>query len=403
VNRSILVLATLDTKGAEGLYLSGSLKSFGAEPLLMDLSMRHGDPSIQADIPAEDVARAGGSSLDSLSNSVDMTANMEIVVAGASLIASDLVRKGRIGGIVGIGGYTGSYVITSVMQGLPFGFPKIMVSAAAGMRGVSNLFLDTSDIMLFHSVLEISGLSDPVRNVLERAACAMSAMLRGPVTAPAVDRDRAIAMTMMSPCESCARMVRTAFENRGFQVIGFHANGVGDRAMEDMVRSGLFKGVIDLAPGGVGEHLYGFMRDAGPDRLEAAGALGLPQIISTCGVNHFTPPRSLWPSMSTRRRCDLDKLRSWLRTTPGELSEIAGAFATKLNRSAGPVKMVIPLRGWSSVDREGRPTYDPEEDAIFCRTLKKSLKKEIEIVEVDANMEDRAFASALLNAAFELF
>lgn len=403
LNRTILVLATLDTKGAEALYLSETLRSRGAEPLLMDLSMRYGDRSIRADISADEVARAGESSLKRLSGSRDMTANMDTVVHGASHIARELARKGKIAGAIGIGGYTGSFVVTAVMQVLPFGFPKVMVSSAAGMRGVSNLFFDTSDTVLFHSVVEISGLSNPVRNVLERASCALLAMLSGPVTDPGIDRETAIAMTMMSPCENCARSVRRGLEAQGYQVIGFHANGVGDRAMEEMIGAGCFRGVIDLAPGGVGEHLYGFMRDAGPDRLESAGRLGLPQIISTCGVNHITPSRSSWPLFKARRRSDLDKFRTWLRTTPHELREIAETFALKLNRSSGPVRILIPLRGWSSVDRPGGPTYDPEEDRIFCGTLKETLKQGIEVVEVDANMEDPEFASAILSAACELF
>lgn len=403
MNRSVLILATLDTKGAEALHLGDILRSLGGEPLLMDLSMRHGEQQIAADISADTVARAGDGSLDDLSSSADMTGNMETVVRGASRIVAELARKEKIGGIIGIGGYTGSYVITAVMQALPFGFPKVMVSAAAGMRGVSNLFFDASDLMLFHSVFEISGLSDPVRNVLERAACALWGMLVGPVTTPVIDKDRAIALTMMSPCENCARRVRLELASQGYQVIGFHANGVGDRAMEEMVGAGLFRGVIDLAPGAVTDHLYRFMRDAGPNRLEAAGRLGLPQIISMCGVNHITPSRSFWPAMRDRRRYDLDRFRTWLRTTPDELSQIAETFAQKLNRSTGPVKLVIPLWGWSSVDRPGRPTFDPIEDRLFIEILKDLLRNDIAVVEVSANMEDPEFAAAVLSAADELF
>lgn len=403
VKPSILLLATMDTKGVETLHLSEKIRSLGARPVLMDFSMRQSAGIVQADISAKEVAEAGGSSLDGLSASTDMTANMETVARGASRLASALVRARKIQGIVGIGGYTGSFVVSSVMQGLPFGIPKVVVSSAAGMRGVSNLFIRTSDIMLFHSVVEIAGLSKPVKNVLERAACALWAMVCGPVADPSVDRERALAMTMMSPCEECARSVRLALEGQGFQVIGFHANGVGDRAMEEAIGAGLFRGVIDLAPGGVGEHLYGFMRDAGPGRLEAAGRLGIPQIVSTCGVNHLTPSRSAWPLLSSRRRHDLDRFRTWLRATQGELMQIAEAFITKLNRATGPVKVMAPLRGWSSVERPGSPTYDPDEDRIFIQTFRKGLKKDIEIIEVDANMEDPEFAMAVLAVARELF
>jgi len=398
----ILLAATMNTKGAEALYLDRAIRAGGAQLLSMDLSMRYGEGPLKADITADEVARAGGSSLKELSGSRDMAANMETMVGGASLIASKLMADGKIGGIIGIGGYTGTFVITPVMQVLPFGLPKVMVSSAAAMRGLSSLFLKTSDIMFFHSVVEIAGLPNLVRNILERAACAVCAMVRGPVVYSKIAEQRAVAMTMMSPCEKCASFVRSALETEGYEVVGFHANGVGDRAMEEMIGAGHFDGVIDLAPGGVGENLYGFARDSGPDRLEAAGKRGVPQIISTCGVNHVTPMGS-HPAFSGRPRYELDRLRTWLRATPGELRKISEVFAFKLNRSVGPVKVVIPLRGWSSVDSPGNPTYDPEGDIVFSRTLRKKLKREIEIVEVDANMEDIEFSRAIVNAASELF
>jgi uncharacterized protein (UPF0261 family) len=253
-------------------------------------------------------------------------------------------------------------------------------------------------------VVEIAGLTGLLKNVLDRAVLAMVGMLQGQLTQPSTDRMKAIAMTMLSPCEACARAVRAALEKRGYPVVGFHATGIGDRAMEAMISEGLFTGVIDLAPGGVGEHLYGFTRDAGPTRLESAGSMGIPQIISTCGVNHITPRKSRYTRKHDfRPRHDIDRLRTWLRMSPKELKQVAGVFAQKLNRSLGPVKVVIPLRGWSSVDAPGSATYDPAEDRVFTTELRKTLKKDIEIVEVDANMEDPEFAKTLIQVALEMF
>jgi uncharacterized protein (UPF0261 family) len=243
-----------------------------------------------------------------------------------------------------------------------------------------------------------------VRNILERAAYALRGMVEGPVVAPAIDKERAVAMTMMSPCERCARSVRLALEQDGYQVIGFHANGIGDRAMETMIGARQFRGVIDLAPGGVGEHLYRFMRDAGQTRLETAGRLGIPQVISLCGVNHITPSRSMMkPKHRKRRKYDLDAFRTWIRMTPKELREVAAVFAGKLNRATGTVKILVPLRGWSSVDSPGSPTYDPEDDGLFIRELRRQLKREIEVVDVDANMEDPGFSRAVVDRALHLF
>jgi uncharacterized protein (UPF0261 family) len=394
----------MDTKGSEALYLRDLLKNLGVETLVMDLSMRYGDQVTGPGISAALVAEAGGRSLDELSSSRNMTANMKCMVNGAVSISRRLVNDGKISGVLGIGGCTGTLMITKVMQSLPFGLPKVMVSSAAAQPGLSNQFLKTSDIILFHSVIEIFGFSDPVRNILERAAYALQGMVRGPVVAPVIDREKAIAMTMMSPCEKCARSVRLALEIEGYQVIGFHANGIGDRAMEGMIGAGQFRGVIDLAPGGVGEHLYRFMRDAGPNRLETAGRLGMPQVISMCGVNHITPSRSMVkPKHRKQRKYDLDGFRTWIRMTPKELREVSEVFAGKLNRSTGPVKILVPLKGWSSVDSPDSPTYDPDEDMIFVKELRSKLRKEIEIIEVDANMEDPEFARAVVDAATHLF
>lgn len=401
--KGVLILATLDTKGPEALYLSDKIKALGEEPILMDMSMRDEKRGVRAGISAEEVAKAGGSRLGQLSDSDDLDINMQVMVAGAIKITHRLIQEGKVNGVIGIGGYRGSFMATAIMHCLPFGLPKVLVSSAAALPGLSTRFFKTSDIMIFHSVIEIAGLTNLLKNVLDRAAYALSGMLQGQVATPIIDKNKGIAMTMLGPCEICARTVRTALGNQGYQVIGFHATGIGDRAMEEMIAEGFFGGVIDLAPGGVGEHLYGFMRDAGPNRLESAGRVGIPQIISTCGVNHITPSKSKYTAEHKgRRRYDLDKSRTWLRMTPNELKEVSEVFAEKLNKSLGLVKVVIPLKGWSSIDSPGRSTYDPEEDAIFIKELSRRLKKEIEVIQVDANMEEPEFANAVISAALDV-
>jgi uncharacterized protein (UPF0261 family) len=229
-------------------------------------------------------------------------------------------------------------------------------------------------------------------------------MVQGNITSPKSEKKNAIALTMLGPCEKCASSVRMALEQKGYQVIGFSAAGIGDRAMEDMIAAGYFHGVIDLAPGGVGEHLFGFMRDAGPHRLETAGMAGIPQIISTCSVNHMTPAKSKYkPDYHDRRKYDLDKFRTWIRLSSDELKQVAGVFAEKLNKASGPVNVLVPANGWSSVDSPGNPTYAPEEDRLFVEELSKKLKPEIRIQEIEANMEDPDFANAVVTAGLEIF
>jgi uncharacterized protein (UPF0261 family) len=401
--KTILIISTLNTKGEETFYLRDRIEERGLGTLLLDISMR-GDQNSQADITPDRVAVAGGSSFEEIRNSKDRAQITNITIAGAARIAKQLQEEEKIQGVTGMGGATGSLMVTEVMRALPFGFPKLMISSAAALPGLSTRYIGTGDIALFHSVIELSGLSALLKNVFDRAAGAIAGMVQGNVTPPKTDKGKAIALAMLGPCDNCANSVQVALQEAGYQVIGFHAAGICDRAMEEMISLELFHGVIDLAPGGVGEHLFGFMRDAGPNRMESAGKIGIPQIISTCSVNHITPAKSKYtPQHLERRKYDLDKLRTWLRVSPDELKQVANVFAEKLNRANAPVRVLVPLNGWSSVDAPGNPTYDPAEDRIFTDVLRTKLNPDIQITEVDANMEDPGFAKAIVESALEMF
>jgi uncharacterized protein (UPF0261 family) len=403
MDKTVLIISTLNTKGEETFYLRDRIAERGLRTLLLDISMR-GDQNSQADITPDRVAAAGGSSFEEIRNSKDRAQITNITIAGAAHIAKQLQEEEKIQGVAGMGGATGSLMVTEVMRALPFGFPKLMISSAAALPGLSTRYIGTGDIALFHSVIELSGLSALLKNVFDRAAGAIAGMFQGNVTSPKTDKGKAIALAMLGPCDSCANSVQVALQEAGYQVIGFHAAGICDRAMEEMISLELFHGVIDLAPGGVGEHLFGFMRDAGPNRMESAGKIGIPQIISTCSVNHITPAKSKYtPQHLERRKYDLDKLRTWLRVSPDELKQVANVFAEKLNRATAPVRVLVPLNGWSSVDAPGNPTYDPAEDRIFTDVLRTKLNPDIQVTEVDANMEDPGFAKAIVESALQMF
>ncbi|RLC06393.1 MAG: UPF0261 family protein [Deltaproteobacteria bacterium] len=401
--KTVLIISTLDTKREETRYLKYKFKEIEVLPLLMDLSMR-GKEKSRAELTPSQVASAGGSTIEEINKSTERSTITNIIIEGASKIARDLYDAGKIDGIMAIGGSTGSLMATDVMRALPFGIPKLMISSTAALPGLSTKYIGTSDILLFHSVIEIAGVTDMLTNVMDRACYAMKGMIKYVSNPLSAENKKTIAMTMLGPCGQCASSVRKALEKKGYQVTGFSAAGVGDRAMEKMIAQGFFQGVIDLAPGGVGEHYFGYMRDGGPNRLESAGKKGIPQIISTCSVNHMTPSRSKYKKeFHDRRKYDLDKFRTWLRLNPSELKDVANEFARKLNDSKAPVKVMVPMQGWSSVDAEGNPTYDPEEDRVFIDTLRSKLDSRIEIIEVDANMEDTVFSQQVTEAALELF
>jgi uncharacterized protein (UPF0261 family) len=401
--KSVLVISTLDTKGQETLYLKDKLSAIGLSPILMDISGRGSDIA-GIDIHASRVAAAGGWEFEEMQNSRDRTRVTNTMMTGGSQIAADLLAEGKLAGVIALGGSTGSLMGSEIMRSLPFGIPKVMISSTAALPGLSTRYIGTGDIALFHSVVEISGVSDLLKNVMDRAAHALAGMVADDIASPRAEKGKAIALTMLGPCEKCASAVRMALEQQGYQVIGFSAAGIGDRAMEDMIAEGFFQGVIDLAPGGVGEHHFGFMRDAGPHRLESAGKKGIPQIISTCSVNHMTPARSKYkPEFHERRKFDLDKLRTWIRLSPDELKEVAAIFAEKLNQARGPVTVIIPMDGWSAADLPGNDTHDPAEDRLFIDALREKLKPDVQILEIDANMEDPGFAEAVVENALKMF
>lgn len=401
--KSVLIISTLDTKREETRYLKYKFKEIDVLPLLMDLSMRGKEVS-HAELTPSDVATAGGSTIEEINRSTERSTITNIIIEGATKIAKDLFQAGKISGVMAIGGSTGSLMATDVMRALPFGIPKLMISSTAALPGLSTKYIGSSDILLFHSVIEISGITDMLKNVMDRACYAMKGMTKYVDQTLASGSRKTIAMTMLGPCEQCASAVRSTLEKSGYQITGFSAAGVGDRAMEKMIEEGFFQGVIDLAPGGVGEHYFGFMRDGGPNRLESAVKAGIPQIVSVCSVNHMTPSRSKYkPEFHERRKYDLDKFRTWLRLSPDELQQVALEFARKLNGAKAPIKLMIPMKGWSSVDAPGNPTHDPAEDQIFIDTLKERLDPQIEIIEVNCNMEDPQFAGKVSETALTLF
>jgi uncharacterized protein (UPF0261 family) len=209
-----------------------------------------------------------------------------------------------------------------------------------------------------------------------------------------------IAMTEDGSCERCGSYVRNALEQRGYEVIIFHAQGLGDRAMEELIGKGFFDGVVDIAVIGVSDEIWEGNRAGGPDRLEMAGRRGIPMVLTPCGLNQTGcgPTRKNAQKYASRARIHkLDELRMGTRYNEDELLVNARAVAAKLNRAKGPVKFFIPLRGFSSYDVLGSDVYAPDEDMILINELKRCLKPEIEVIEIDANLEDEVFAAALVD------
>jgi uncharacterized protein (UPF0261 family) len=404
----IVILSTLDTKGEEAKYLKNLIEAQGFKTLLMDTSIG-GEPTLAPDISSEEVARLGGGNIQEIRASRNTGQVTPIMIKGATIKVQELLGKGLLDGIIAFGGASNTTSATTVMKALPFGIPKLMVSSTASMPAYAAKYIGTKDITMMHSVVDISGLNDLTKAVLERAAggiCGMAAASGGPVKP--LSTSPLIAITTFKFAEECGQHAIALLEKKGYTVIPFHAQGIGDSAMEELIEQGLFQGVLDLVPAGVIEELLGGNRAAGPHRLESAGKRGIPQVLTPCGFDMLScGPLSrreagdpLWTSLRLAERKIFipDEFRVAARTSGDEVCRVAEVIARKLNESKGPVKFFIPTRGWSSLSTKGADLYEPFTDALFGPALKKSLRPDIEVSELPMELNSPEFAEVLVGA-----
>jgi len=403
--KTIVIISTLDTKGSEAAFLKNLIQERGHRVILLDTNTG-GEPSIPPDISAKEVAEAGGWDIEEVRRTKDTAKVSTIMIEGAIKKVQSFLDKGELDGIISFGGASNTAIATAIMKSLPFGIPKVMLSSMAAVPAYAGGYFGTKDIAILHSVVDIAGLNPLVKDVLKRSAGAICGMVEmgGVPTflSEATQKKGLIALTEFKFSEKCCAHVRHLLEENGFEVIPFHAQGIGDRAMEDLIGEGLFQGVMDIVPAGVGEELLGGNRAAGPKRLEKAGEMGIPQIITPCGFDMLScgplergdrgDPLWISKEIKNRKLFIPDSFRVQARTNAQELREIAREVTRKLNQSKGPVVILIPLKGWSSLDKEGMPLYDPETDQAFIHELKVHLNPNIPIIELDLHLNTREFA-----------
>lgn len=415
MTKNIVIVSTLDTKGAEASFLKELIEERGHNSILVDTNTG-GEPTITPDVSADDVARAGGGDITEIRASKETGKIAPIMIKGAIEKIKELYAAGKVDGIVSFGGASNTTIATTIMKALPFGVPKFVLSSTASMPAYAAKYIGTSDIAMMHSVLDISGMNDLVKDALKRAAGAICGMVESgpPVTAEALKgRPKPlIAVSEFKFAEGAGHHSMQFLEEKGYEPIAIHAQGIGDRAMEELMAQGIFDGVLELVPAGVSEEWIGGNRAAGPTRLEAAGARGIPQVVTPCGFEMIScGPLSrkdqgdpLWTSrkLAERKMFFPDEFRLQIRTNAEELEETARIVAEKLNKSTGPVKFLIPTQGWSTLSVQGADLYEPETDRVFTAELKKHLKPDIEVIELETHLNTAEFAEAAVDALDEM-
>jgi uncharacterized protein (UPF0261 family) len=396
--KKIVILGTMDTKGEHITYLQKRIENRGHETILIDLSTGH-EHSWRSDISSREIAAIGGEDIENLIRLGDRARAADAMLKGAESKVLELLNADEISGIVALGGVTLANIASAIMQKMPFGIPKAL-GVPAVMPVFTSQWLGATDIVVIQIIMDISGMNDLLKSGIDRLSGIIAGMVEE--AAPYTSLKLAypsIAITEYRFSQKCAFEVRRVLEEMGYYAFSFSAQGIGDRAMEKLIRQGFIHGVVDIVPSGLSDELTGGRRSAGRDRLCAAAEMGIPQVIAPAGINMTgcgsTRPKDQEKYNSRSRILKIDELRWMTRYTPEELREHAKIYAEKLTKARGPTVFVFPLKGWSSADTEGSILYDPKEDGAFIDELKKYLKSEIEILEIDCNLDEAEFGRVL--------
>lgn len=390
---TIAVLATLDTKGQEAEYLRERLEALGAEALLIDIGVV-GEPQARPDVTREEVAAAGGTPLAELLKAPTRQEASPVMTAGATAILGERLAAGAVHAVLGLGGTQGTSNCTQVMQALPYGFPKVMVSTVAS--GDTSAFVGIKDVTMMFSVGDVLGLNPITRKILANAAGAAWGMASCGVELDVQRGDRpVVGLTNLGVLTDGAMKAIELFNEKGYEVIVFHAVGSGGRAMEQMMRDGLIGAVFDYALGEIADDVFDGLRAGGPERLTVAGELGLPQVLCPGGAEHIglivDEPNVVPERYKDHKSVFHNPIIFAPRLSVDELGRVAVEVGKRLQGTRGDAAFLIPRGGVSRYSVSGGPLHDPASDAAFFDALKANLPATVEVVELDTHAEDDAF------------
>jgi len=395
--KTILIIGTLDTKEEEILFIEKLIKKRGFNVIIMDTGAMGSSNNIKPQITASKIISTAGEDSPKIILLGKKEKYINAIIKGGKILVDTLYNNKEIDGVLGIGGGTGTSIGTAIMQALPRGFPKLMVSTIASGTTQCGPLVGTNDITLMHSIVDLQGINFLTARILSNAVgaiCGMAEAYREEKIKDYSEGKILVALSMMGTTTIGALRAKKLLEEKGFQVISFHQNGTGGIAMEEMIEERIFQGVFDLSLHEVGGRELGGLHGAvKPIRLETAGVKGIPQVVAPgCLVYYVAGPAdSLPPEIRERKYFIHSPQLTLVRATPQELTHIGKVVAKKLNLAKGPLKVFIPLKGFCAPDKEGSVLFDPKGNAAFINSLKKDLNKHIPIIEVNAHINDSEF------------
>jgi uncharacterized protein (UPF0261 family) len=398
--KTIVVLATLDTKGIETQYVREQIERMGETALVVDVGVV-GKPATKADVTRQEVAEAGGTPLAKLLENPDREVAAPVMAEGATKIVMQLADQGKVHGIVSMGGTQGTTLATSVMRALPYGFPKVMVSTMASSNVAP--WVDIKDITMMYSVTDILGLNPVMRSILANAAGAAIGMAHAAVPMEAGEKPL-VGITTVGITTQGAMKAIEVLEAAGYETIVFHAVGTGGRAMEQLMEEGVIGAVLDYSTIEVSNEMFSALLAGGDKRLTTAGKLGLPQVLAPGAIEVlvYNEPETVPPPFDTRTLIRHSPKITDVRLNGEEMAQVGEEVARRLQHTTEEAVFIIPTAGYDSYAVEGKGFYDPEADQAFVAALKAHLPENIKVIERGTHIEDPAFATEAANLLIEL-
>lgn len=391
----IILAGTLDTKGEEILFLRDRLSEDGLVSIVVDLGTL-GKPHFRPDVPREEILQRAGSTPGTADEDGERGGAVARMQRGLVAWTREYADHFHPTGMIGIGGSAGTSMITAAMRSLPIGVPKLMVSTMAS--GNVHAYVGVSDICMMHSVIDFTGLNRLSKTILENAAGAMAGMYRSSQHRSPAEEHTLLGATMFGLTTPCVNRVKELLERQGYELLVFHATGTGGDAMEQLIEDGFIKGVLDITTTEFADRLVGGILAAGPERLSVAGRNGVPQVVSVGALDmvNFGAPDTIPSQFEGRNFYKHNPMTTLMRTTQLENEHLGKIIAEKLNAANGPVVVILPLRGISGLDAEGKAFYDLSADKRLFDSIRKTLDKRIRLVEMDCHINDPKFADCIV-------
>ena len=394
--KTIVIVGTLDSKGEENLYLKQRIETRGHRVIVIDAGVL-GQPYFAPDISREEVAHAAGTTIKDVIDLRSGQKATKVMAEGAKKIVNGLYNKGQVDGLIALGVTIGTSIGLEVMSTIPLlRVPKLMLTSVGLVHLAGrDVKLPNQDVTFMQSVADLAGLSSLNKVVINNAAAAISGMAE--MYEPEKPEKPMVSLGLMGPSVTrYHHYLKPALEERGYELIPFHVTGVGGRMQEQLVDRGLFVANLELTTNELIARVCGTLNDPGPDRLEAAGRRDIPCIVAPGALDFVSTKEELLWQFKGRMIKKHSELVTLIRTNADEMAKTGELIAQKLNLSKGPVAVIIPLRGFSALDSEGQPWYEPETDKAFTTELKRNLDPKVAVLEVDVHINDPQFSDEVI-------